>query len=151
MRDSIDRGWSERTVTVKRTDLLETLKANRVKHQDAYREAVAGYREEAKQSLLRQVEKARRAIDDNAAMLDSKIDRFDPYDPMQNQVLVLGQVSFTLEVPTDHTKSYDVAISMAEWEVGDTIELTQSQFQCFVLDDWDWKEGFENLSKFYAR
>jgi len=151
MRDPIEMGWNERTVTVNRMKLLETLKSNREKHQKAYREAVAGYREAATEALNEQVAKARMAIEDNAAMIAVKIERFDPDDPLSNQVVVLGQMAFTLEVPKDHTKSYDVAIEMAEWEVDDNIKLTQSQFQCFVMDDWDWKPSFEHLNKSYTQ
>ena len=151
MRDAIEMGWNERTVTVNRMKLLETLKANRDQHQKAYRESVAGYREAATEALKKQVAKARKAIEDNAAMIATKIERFDPEDPLSNQVVVLRQTSFTLEVPKDHTKSYDVAIEMAEWEVSENIELTQSQFQCFVMDDWDWKQSFEHLNRSYSQ
>jgi hypothetical protein len=37
MRDSIEMGWNERIVTVNRLKLLETLKTNRGKHQQALR------------------------------------------------------------------------------------------------------------------
>jgi hypothetical protein len=150
MKDTLDMGWSERTVTVRRLKLLETLRTNRDQHKKLYEESVAGYRHAAAESLQKQVAKAQKTIADNAAMLSARIDRFDPDDPMPNQVVVLGQVSFTLEVPADHTKSYDVAIEMAEWEVGENIELTQSQFQCFVMDDWDWKPRFDTLNKSYS-
>jgi len=40
---------------------------------------------------------------------------------------------------------------MAEWEVNDTVELTQSQFQCFVLDDWDWRHEFDVLNARYSK
>lgn len=150
MKDAFEMGWSERTVNVCRLKLLETLKSNRDKHRREYRESVNGYCAAAVEELQKQVAKAKKAIEDNAAMIAAKIERFDPEDPLSNQVVVLSQKSFTLEVPKDHTKSYDVAIQMAEWEVGDNIELTQSQFQCFVMDDWDWKERFSNLNKMYA-
>jgi hypothetical protein len=143
-------GWEERTVKVDRVQLLETLKENRIAHQTAYKESVAGYRVAATTALAKQVSKARRHIDDNAALIAGRIDRFDPDEPLANQVVVIGTISFTLEVPVDHTKSYDVAIAMADWSVDETIELTQSQFQCFVLDDWDWKQGFEVLNKSYT-
>ena len=143
-------GPGERTVTVDRMKLLETLRSNRDTHTKSYRESVAGYKEQASAALKKQLEAAKKAIDDNAEMIAVKIDRFDPDEPLGDQVVVLGKISFTLEVPKDHTASYDVAIQMAEWEVGETIELTQSQFQCFVMDRWDWKKSFEYLNKSYT-
>lgn len=150
MQDSHAMGWDERTVTVNRLKLLETLRTNREEHNRQYHESVAGYRQAAREALGVQQAKARRMIDDNAAMILAKIERFDPLDPLSNQVVVLGQIAFTLEVPQDHTKSYDVAIMMAEWEVGETIALQQSQFQCFVMDDWDWKKSFSVLNRQYT-
>lgn len=143
--------WNERTVTVNRMKLLQTLKVNRDKHRKEYIEAVAGYREAAIKALNKKVANAHKTIDDNAAMIAAKIERFDPEHPLPNQVVVLEETSYMLEVPRDHTKSYEVAIEMAEWEVGENIELTQSQFQCFVMDDWDWKQSFQVLSRSYSR
>ena len=85
MKDAM--GWSERTVTVNREDLLATLKGNREQHRRDYIESMQGYCQTASEALAAII-----------AALSS-------------------------------TKPYDVAIAMAEWEVGDTIELTQSQFQ----------------------
>jgi hypothetical protein len=150
MRDSEAMGLEERTVTVNRIKLLDTLRENREIHKHAYVESVAGYRSDATTELEKQVSRARKLIADNQAMIAAKIDRFDPDDALQNQVIVLSQVSFFLEVPQDHTRSYDVAIQMAEWEVGENIQLTQSQFQCFVMDDWEWKQKFMHLNKSYS-
>ena len=151
MQDVLERGWNERTVTVNRNNLLEKLKANRDQHQKAYRESVAGYRQAALKKLKEKVARAQASILDNEAMIAAKIERFDPENPLGDRVIVISQTDFSLEVPRDHTKSYDVAIQMAEWEVGENIELTQSQFQCFVMDDWDWKEKFQHLNVSYTQ
>ena len=150
MKDSIERGWRERTVTVDRLKLLDTLKTNRETHQREYRESVAGYRQAAIKELERQLAKAVRLVQENGSIIRMKIEKFDPDDPLDDLVTVISSISFNLEVPKDHTKSYDVAIEMATWEVSETIELTQSQFQCFVMDDWEWKREFEGLNKTYS-
>ncbi len=151
MRESIEMGWDERTVTVNRLKLLETLRVNREKHGAEYLQSLAGYKSLASAELEKQFSRAMQTVGENKRMLQTKIDNFDPDDPLQNQVVLIGQIGFTLRVPEDHTRSYDVAIQMAEWEVGDTIALTQSQFQCFVMDDWDWKKDFVLLNKTYSR
>lgn len=152
MNDAIQRGWSERTVTVNRTELLKTLEANREKHRAAYLEAVAGYRVMATEKLDKLRTRALRQLADNFCLVQGKIDKFDPTDEdaLGSTVVLLQGLSFTLAVPEDHTKSYDVAIEMARWEVGDTITLTQGQFQCFVLDDWEWQRQFQHLNKTYV-
>lgn len=153
MKDALGMGWEERTVTVSREKLLSTLKENREKHAREYQESVAGYKVLAKERLQKKLSWARKTLKANFDEVSRKIDEFDLDDdenPLTDTVSMLSSVSFSLEVPRDHTKSYDVAISMAEWEVGDTIELTQSQFQCFVLDDWDWKKKFSVMNKLYT-
>lgn len=149
MRDALERGWEDRTVTVSRDKLLKTLEENRTKHVAEYREALVGYKKAASGALEKQIAKAKKAIEESAEILLNRIEQFDPEDPLKNQVVVLDRFSFNLEVPQNHERSYDVAIAMAQWEEGDTIELKQSEFQCFVLDDWDWKEQFLNVTKVY--
>lgn len=152
MRDVIDRGWDERTVTVDRQKLIETLKSNREKHSNSFREAISGYKHLAMERLVKLRERAKANVDDNFDDIKIKIERFNPNEEslLSDTVTLVNSMNFHLEVPQNHTKSYDVAIQMAEWEVNPTVELTQSQFQCFVLDDWDWKKKFESLSKSYS-
>lgn len=150
MIDSIERGWSERTVTVNRSNLIEKLYANREQHQKDYAEALAGYKEQATAAARKAMRRATVDLADAEKAILDKIARFDPEDPVSDQVVLLQAVSFRLPVPQNHSRAYDVAIKMAEWEVADTIEITQSQFQCFVLDDWDWKRDFTHLNKTYS-
>lgn len=151
MKESMERNWEERTVTVSRGKLLTTLKENLKKHVSEYNLAVAGYKEQAKERLVSLKTKILSSVEENFENISKRIEKFDPQseDSMQDIVSLVNTTAFTLQVPKSYEKSYSVAIQMAEWEVSDTIELKQSQFQCFVLDDWDWKGGFERLSKTY--
>ena len=88
---------------------------------------------------------------DNFDLIKTKIERLNPEDEsIRDTVTLLNAMTFSLEVPKDHSKSYEIAIQMAEWEVNETIELTQSQFQCFVLDDWEWTVKFKHLNTVYT-
>lgn len=149
MQTSIEQGWNEREVTVNREKLLETLKANREKHIKEYNESVAGYKQQASERLLSLKKRILASVDENFVSIQHKIDHFDPEEPLQDRVVLTNVTSFDLQVPRSYEKSYDVAIQMAEWEVSETITLKQSQFQCFVLDDWDWKTKFSLLNKTY--
>lgn len=151
MRDAIDMGLGERTVTVDRQQLIETLKKNREKHQKDYQDSLDGYKEDASAELAKQVQIAQKKIADNEEMLKNRINNFDPNEPLSDALTVLSSVVLKLKAPRDHTRSYDVAISMAEWEVSETVELTQSQFQCFVLDDWDWTAEFNAINATYSK
>lgn len=150
MRTSIEQGWDEREVEVNRAELLETLKVNREKHIKEYNEAVAGYKQQATKRLAELKAKIIASVGANFVDIQQKIDAFDPEERLPDSISLTNITSFNLQVPRSYEKSYDVAIKMAEWDVRPTITLKQSQFQCFILDDWDWKDSFVNLSKTYA-
>lgn len=148
MRMVKEQGWQERTVKVDTFKLLTALKENKEKHVKEYEEAVLGYKEVAKARLEAELGKAELKLQRNFQLLNAKIDQFEVED-QNDTVVLLEHVMFSMKVPQNHEKAYEVAIQMAEWEVGNTVELTQSQFQCFVLDDWDWKNEFEAVTKRY--
>lgn len=150
MRTAIEQGWEEREVTVNRLQLLATLKANREKHIKEYNEAVAGYKEQATERLVSLKSRLLKSVDENFAKIQENISKFNPDEPLQDTIYLTNTTSFSLQVPRSYEKSYDVAIGMAAWEVAETVTLKQSQFQCFVLDDWEWKAAFQNINKTYA-
>jgi hypothetical protein len=148
MREMQEQGWKERTVTVSTYTLLIKLKENLKKHKDEYEKAVIGYKEMAAKRLKQELTAASSRLEKNFRMLEKRIDEFDP-DEQNNTVVLLDTVHFKMMVPQDHSKAYEVAIQMAEWEENKTIDLLQSQFQCFVMDDWEWKNEFESVTKRY--
>src|SRR5437016_5636643 len=102
-----------RTVNLKRTDLLDKVKANRAKHRSVFEEAMVGYRKAAIEEL-------------DSMIADAKSGKS-----------IRRYVS--LVEPMDQTKDYDRVLSMLEMSVDDEIELDQSEFAQYVLDDWHWK------------
>lgn len=148
MRTMQEQNWQERTVTINTTKLLAKLKENLKKHKAEYEEAVVGYKQMAAQRLKQELGAACDRLEKNFRMLELRIDEFDPSE-QNNTVVLLDTVHFKMMVPQDHSKAYEVAIRMAEWEENETIDLLQSQFQCFVMDDWEWKDEFEAVTKRY--
>lgn len=144
MRTALERGWEMKKVTVKTSELLETLQKNMEQHIKDYQEAVNDYKAVARDKLAEHIEKAVARLEKSAGDIREKIDTFNPSDPdrVRDTVTILQSVQFTLPVPQDHRKDYEVAIQMCKWEVNETIELSQDEFQCFVLDDWTWKDDF---------
>lgn len=48
----------------------------------------------------------------------------------------------SLVEPMDQTKDYDRAISMLRMSVDDVLEISEEEFQMYVLDEWHWKGQF---------
>lgn len=114
------------TITVNRSELLETVKSNRAAHQAAYEEAAAGYMKELRNKLIEATQQAQLGIDSRGMIAD-------------------------MEVPRSHVKTYDRVIAMLTMSCGTEIEITEPVFRELVLDEWDWKEKFINVSSSYSK
>jgi len=146
----LDKGWSMRKVTVNREKLLTALRENKAKHVAEYTEAVKGYKEQATKRLEAAIKKARKRLTESMGTIQKRIDTFGE-EQLPDVITVLNTESFALKVPRNYEKSYEVAIRMAEMEVADVVELGQDEFQCFVLDDWDWKNEFTSINSTYTK
>lgn len=109
-----------KSVTVRKADLLETLRKNREAHLAIYLEALEGYYKEAFKLLQDQYEE----------LLDAHTKKR------------LVAIAVYLGQPQNHTKDYDAAIAMLEWSTDETVEVEQKSFRAYVLDEWDWRGNF---------
>ncbi len=128
-------GWEDREVKVKRDALLDVLRKNRAKHIEDYKEACDGYRDQALKRIDEIFTEARGTI--------SRL--------KEGQTVAFMGFQFGLPVPESHEKSYDQIIRMMEMSVDQEITLTCSQFGCFVMDDWDWKQSWANSNSTYMK
>lgn len=128
-----NRGWQDREVKIRRTELLAVLKENRSRHIKDFKVACEGYREAA----LKRIDKIFGEVRDQVARLKKG-----------ETVAVIG-LHFNLAVPVSHERAYNQTIKMMEMEVEDNVVLTASQFACFVMDDWDWTQEFRNSTSPY--
>jgi hypothetical protein len=113
------------TVRVKKDDVLSALQANREEHRQIFEEAIKNWKDQVIIRLEEMVEKAKKDINE--------------------VVLSVGLVR-----PQDHTKDYNRAIKMLEMSQDDELELTQSDFAQFVMDDWGWQRDFLTTSSNYS-
>jgi|WetSurMetagenome_2_1015567.scaffolds.fasta_scaffold662137_2 hypothetical protein len=131
------RGLS--TVRVSKDDLLKKLKYNRTEHEKTYNEIMAvrqnkildelhGFKAKFKKELAVRMDKATSDIE---------------YTPS----------SITLSIsalkPENHTKDYDRVISLLELSLDEELELSSSELNQYVNDDWSWKQGFMTCSGTY--
>lgn len=151
MREVMD-GMDPMTVQVDRVKLLKTLKANLEKHRKDYAEAVEGYKAQAFERLSKLSAKVGVEINESFDRIRKQIDRFDPNDTdaIRDTVVLIHTASFNLKVPQDHSRAYAVAIQQAEWDTREVVPLTQSQFQAFVMDDWEWQTEFQLTKNMYS-
>ena len=97
-----------RTITVKKSDLLKKIKENKSTHEKAYAKAVVAYKKEALKQLAEQTKAAKEGN---------------------------LRVYLNLTTPIDNKDHYDKLIRMFEWEVAEEVVLSQQEFNEYVEDD----------------
>jgi hypothetical protein len=111
-------------ITVKKAVLLDKLRENRAAHEKAYNEAKLKF----SAAYCTRLEEM---------LLDAKEGR--SFDRWVN-----------VDEPTSHVNDYNRIISMLDMSVADEIKITEREFVKYALDEWDWKEGFTNITNSYG-
>ncbi len=112
-------------VKVSREELVGKLTANRTKHREIFLDAQEGYREQAIIELDKMLAEAKSG---------KKIRR-----------------AVVLTEPMDQTADYDRAIAMLEMSVDQHIQLSETDFACYVMDEWSWKRQFSMSNMGYTK
>ena len=105
-----------RSVKIEKQRLLEKLRENREEHHRLYVDVEIAYR---------------KAVIKEAYEIVRKADSGETF----NRCIRATE-------PTDHTDDYDRAISMLEYSTEDIVEITDNEFDQFVLNKWDWSGLF---------
>jgi len=111
-----------RTVKVKKTELIDELTANKAKHEKNVSLALTGYKADVVKKLEKKIE----------AVKNGKL---------------ITQVYF--DIPENHAKDYDRALKQLDMSVDNEIELTDQEFQQYVMDEWGWKQQFLSSNSGY--
>lgn len=143
---------SARKVEVNRVDLLITLKKNRTVHVSEYNAAMAGYKELLIEKINEAFLKARTVLMKEGSELVEKVNAFTDEDisKQNDHFQVVKGVAVEMIVPRSHEKEYDAAIDMVDWDVREVLELSNSEFVCFVRDEWDWQANFKIVNASYT-
>jgi hypothetical protein len=112
-------------IKVNKLELISTLEQNRTKHRQIFEEACVGYQKAVIKELESQLKRAKEGI---------------------RRSMVIS-----IPAPVDQTKEYDRAIAMLKMSVDNEVMLSERDFQCYVLDDWEWKQKFLTASRVYSR
>lgn len=116
-----------KTVTVDRDKLKEKLRENLARHTQDYVEAMEGFRDARRQAVSK-LHAAAGAFDGSEESVLSVQRAFGEFNGLAE--------------PQDHSKDYDQAIALMDWEQREQIELSINDFECYVRDSWSWKRRF---------
>lgn len=110
-------------ITVSKGKLLETLQTQRDEHRALFLQAQEVFREKVIQVLDERLASARAG---------RKIELY-----------------IALPEPRDYTEEFDRAIAMVQWEEGNQITLSESDFKRYVLNQWEWAQAFAASTQGY--
>jgi hypothetical protein len=118
------RHTSDRKIKVNKWQLVTKIKENKANHIKEYEQALKDYKEEAQKQLDEQAKR----------LAEGKTD------------LKLQLVS-----PLNKTEDYDKLIAMFEvWEVEEFVELSQGEFNEYIMDETDFAIQAKGMNTFYS-
>lgn len=115
------------SVKLTKEELLSNVIANLDKHKIDVSDALKLRRETIAKSFKQQLEEMEWDVD------------FQPKE----------HLSFPM--PKDHSEDYKKAIRMIEMTTDEVIELSESQFDKLVMDNWGWKSDLIATSSVYGK
>jgi hypothetical protein len=112
-----------KSVRVSKDFLLQKLETNKVEHEKTYYEILDARHTKVIETLKGEMKKVKA-------------------DKMYQPVLYVP-------LPENHVKDYERAITILNASLDTEFELTSSEFDQYVNDDWQWKSGFVTVSGCY--
>ena len=109
-----------------KSKVLERVKANREGHAAKVSKAQDEYHRQVIEELEKQLDQAKNG---------------KPVDP--------GFLKF-FPIPQDYTKEYDRVIDRLESSLGSEVELTDTEFNQWMRDEWDWMDRFVASTETYT-
>lgn len=137
------------SVVIEKDSLLAVLKDNREKHEAIYLAAVSGYWVKAQQLLDEKKKQFRQSIKEVkesfnlvATQTQQKIEgkQKDVNFSFTSAVKVSNR--WELVYPENHLGDYDTTIRKVELSCLDKIQLSSTEFDSYVMNNWGWKNQF---------
>lgn len=163
------------TVVVEKAKLLTTLRANREKHNAIYDAAVSGYWIEAQKVLDQKKEQfgeavakvtkefavqterievdfSRQYTDAQSYVTDHNKDKVGGSFPVNHSLSFSFNFNQTwpLKFPENHLEDYDRVIDLLDFSVADKVELSSSDFDAYVRNNWSWRKKFLGTNAGYV-
>lgn len=151
MAAAAQRDQEKRVVQVNRVQLIKTLENNLKNHIKDYEEALKGYKGLLNSKIEDGYKKALSTIEYNYKLAKERVANLTDEDITKQRdcFTLLESIYVEMKVPKSYADQYQVAIDIFKWDVREIAELSYAEFACFVRDEWDWQQEFQNISKMY--
>lgn len=122
-----------RTIEMPTEDLIKALEKNLEVHNEVYSEAIENFWKQVQDEFDEEIEEAQEVISNKD--LGTKRGVF---------------VQIAIKAPINREEDYKTAIAMFKAEVKKTVEVSQREFEMYVLNKWDWADEFLTSNSMYA-
>lgn len=112
-----------KSVTVERLRMIESIKNGLAIHTAAYNEAKADFQDYAQAEITKLY---------TAVMNDD-----------------FSRTSISLQAPVSHIQEYNDAIELFEMSVSENIEIDIDTFKAYFKNEWSWSRSFETANTLY--
>jgi hypothetical protein len=116
----------QRSVNVKRDELLKALRSNLIKHKEDYTQALIDFKLRLLEDLQAGVEKV-----------------------TASEPKALAKFNVEVRFPQNHEKDFLEVIEMLEMSVDENINLDAESFRAYFKNEWSWSAGFHSLTESY--
>lgn len=145
-------------VIVNKNDLLKKLENNRDNHNAIYDAAVSGYWIQATQVVKKKQEDFNYAIKRVKDQFKSESEEIAGFVTDQNKYRIgrsfaVGLVFdslWPLRFPENHLEDYDRVIDMLKFSVADKVELSSTDFDAYVRNNWAWRSSYLSSNSNYV-
>lgn len=115
-------------ITVHKNELISKLIENRDQHKEEYDAAIVLYKKQFVAESAKYAQEVAAAAEQDGVQFP---------------------VFKYLPLPEEHTDDYNRVIALMEWEVDSQVELSESDFRQYVLNDWSWSHSFAANTRSY--
>jgi coenzyme F420-reducing hydrogenase alpha subunit len=136
-------------VVMKKSELITKLIKNKATHDVILATAIDGYWTAAKQQLKKKKVEFKKLITEYTETVNRECEKVENLIKEKESLpssIGVGAIHLTtslgLVYPQDHSRDYDKAIRMMQASIYDEVKLSESEFDAYVLNNWEWKNNF---------
>jgi hypothetical protein len=147
-------------VIIDKRQLLSIIKDNLEKHDAIYEVACSGFWQAAQEKLNNKKAKFEQTLNDlnkefsfHFDIVQTNLDKKDRNLSLPSRIgesFLSFDYNLGLNYSENHSDDYKRTIRMLELSVADKIQLTQSEFDAYVLNNWTWKNSFNSTNLTYV-
>lgn len=144
-------------VVIEKYKLLNILKQNKAKHDEILKDALAGYWTLAtekvnnkKKEFSQALKEVKSDFDHVISKLEERIKEREKFDDVLTiQIFFKYNKDLGLKYPEDHSSDYNRAIRLVELSAYDKVSLDETEFERYVMNNWEWKQSFITTNSAY--